>query len=295
MGVVPPQHWQDDFADTAAVHVIAWRKQQQRRKQQQQKQHDEQHTSLTAAALSSTTSSKISSRGTGTADDSHSSLAAAAVHAAIAKAPGDHVHTWQLMVMHWAFACWGYRPGHAVGKLQYRLLRELNTLAWGVHPQQRQEQECLQKQQQGVNMPKKRQQKLQALVLTRKVRKQRHLHLRLLRYHRRRRMSSSWQVAAAATQDAANRWTKKRKATTNAPYSTCGRSADKMHHKKAQQQPPQRRLPSWHQLLWRQQSGNSVSRRNAERLLERQMKRRAAAVWPKQWGLIALEPHPVEQ
>lgn len=33
------------------------------------------------------------------------------------------VHYWQLRVMHWALlACWRYRSGHAVGKLQYRLV-----------------------------------------------------------------------------------------------------------------------------------------------------------------------------
>jgi hypothetical protein len=59
------------------------------------------------------------------------------------------VQLWQLQVMHFALVrCWRYRAGHVVGKLQYRLVRELNRVSWSVRmlPQQQQQQ-----QQQGVD------------------------------------------------------------------------------------------------------------------------------------------------
>ncbi|WIA11483.1 hypothetical protein OEZ85_011596 [Tetradesmus obliquus] len=102
LSVVPPQAWLDDFADTAALHVIAARKQQQQQQQQQR------------ATASSTPT---------VAQPALSSAAASAGSGSSVEA----VRNWQLRVMHFALVrCWRYRGSHTVGKLQYRLVRELN-------------------------------------------------------------------------------------------------------------------------------------------------------------------------
>jgi hypothetical protein len=283
LAVVPPQSWLDDFADTAAVHVIAARKQQQ----QQQQRHQ---------GTAGSTSDRARSAAVGPASNKSSVVSEDAAAAA--------VKLWQLQVMHFVLIrCWRYRAGHAVGKLQFRLVRELNRVSWSVRmlPQQQQQQQGQHHQQQ----QQQQQGKLQELDA--RVWRQFHRMRRQKRAMLGRQLGTLQQQKARQQQQRKGRQTRQegqqkvRSSAGLAAAAAGGVAQDaaqpgqtgQQHKQKAQQQ----QLSSASKMATGRgiNVGGQRGMRQREAVVSAarqlavlQMRQRAAAVWPRQWEPVCL-------